>query len=188
MKKQDRQGARTVAELSRRYNVKKSFEKAMGVANDSLATASSAQVTASTANQAAAEAKTGLGEKVGKEENDYVVEMINKATTVLKLTLNRLVVESDNFKLLDDGSVEISGTVTAQEGKIGDWHLGKPSALAGYYEGTALFSETYLRGNGEELTVYMTPEKLYVGKRSGLEVTIDSASWADIVRVVNNAS
>lgn len=187
MKKQDRQGARTVAELNRRYNVKKSFEKAMGVANDSIAVASSAQATASTANQAASEAQSGLGDKVGRTENDYVVEMINAATTVLKLTLNRLIVESDNFKLLEDGSVEISGTVTAQEGKIGDWHLGKPSALSGYYAGTALYSDTYTE-NSEEVTVYMTPERLYVGKRSGLDVTMDSASWADIVRVVNNAS
>ena len=177
MSKQDRQGARTPADLERRYKFGErdaemmqavtAAEKAVNESNDII--------------------NKQLPDKVGREENDYVVEMINKATTVLKLTLNRLVVDSDNFKLLEDGSVEVSGTVTAQEGKIGDWHLGAPSELSEYYAGTALYSDTYTE-NSEELTVYMTPEKLYVGKRSGLEVSMDSVSWADIVRVVNGAS
>lgn len=188
LKKQDRQGVRTAAELDRRYNVK----KVEGVANDSLkaateasATAEESRQTASSASQSASEAKAGLEGKVGKTENDFVVEMINKATTVLKLTLNRLVVDSDNFKLKEDGSVEITGEVTAEGGKIGDWHLGKPATLATHYQGTALYSETYESGVGQT-TVYLTPEKLYIENRSGLEVAIDSASWADIVRVVNN--
>lgn len=149
MNKQDRQGARTPADLERRHKFEKNF-----------------------------------AERVKREENDFVVEMINKATTVLKLTLNRLVVDSDNFKLREDGSVEVSGTITAREGKIGSWNVGSPESLVSHYSGIALYSEEYTE-NGEEVTVYLTPERLFIGKRSGLEVTMDSASWADIVRVVN---
>ena len=161
MSKQDRQGARTVAELNRRYDVK----KAMGVANDSLAAASKA-------NSSAAEAQRGLADKVDKTDDSQVVAMVNRAEDTL--------FRGENFSVTKDG------TLICKAGKIGDWNLGKPSALAEYYDGTTLYSDTYLQEGGEEVTVYLTPEKLYVEKRKDLEVTMDYASWADIVRKVNN--
>ena len=115
LKKQDRQGVRTAAELDRRYNVK----KVEGVANDSLKVASEASATAEESRQAAsmasqgveeakaeaAEAKEGLNGKVGNTEYDTVVDMINKSTAIVKLLANRLVIESKNFSIKENGEV-----------------------------------------------------------------------------------
>lgn len=108
MSKQDRQGARTVAELDRRYNVK----KAMGVANDSLKLAGDSQ-------KLAKEANNEVGKKLGKDDNDQIVEMINKADKILKLLANRLIIESDNFTLSEKGSV-VARDITIQNGKDDD--------------------------------------------------------------------
>lgn len=161
MSKQDRQGARTVEQLNRRYDVK----QAMGVANN-------AQKAATVAHTTAYETQKGLSDKVDKTDDAQVVAMVNRAEDTI--------FRGENFSVTKDG------TLICKAGKIGDWNLGKPSALAEYYDGTALYSDTYLQESGEEVTVYLTPEKLYVGRRSGLEVTMDYASWADIVRKVNN--
>lgn len=98
MRKQDRQGARTVAELNRRYNVKKGVSQAMGAATE-------AEKSAKVASQAASEAQQGLTDKVGKQDYDTVVDMINNATALVRLIANRLVIDSDNFTLTETGSV-----------------------------------------------------------------------------------
>lgn len=52
MSKQDRQGARTVSDLERKYAFKKSFSDVMGIASDSQKAASEAKKTASETSQA----------------------------------------------------------------------------------------------------------------------------------------
>lgn len=161
MSKQDRQGARTVEQLNRRYDVK----QAMGVANN-------AQKAATVAHTTAYETQKGLSDKVDKTDDAQVVAMLNRAEDTI--------VKGENFSVTKDG------TVIAKAGRIGDWNIGKPSDLAEYYDGTVLYSDTFLSESSEEITVYLTPEKLYVGRRTGLEVTLDYVPWADIVRKVNN--
>lgn len=48
---------------------------------------------------------TDLANKVGKDENDLVVKMINEANSVIIIEANRLIVDSDNFELTADGKV-----------------------------------------------------------------------------------
>ena len=107
MSKQDRQGARTVAELDRRYNVK----KAMGVANDSLATSQQA-------SKKAEQASKDVGDKVGKNDTSQIVKMLNEALETVILA-NRLVVNSENFTLSAEGSV-VASDITIQNGKDED--------------------------------------------------------------------
>ena len=114
MSKQDRQGARTVAELDRRYNVK----KAMGVATDSLATSQQAKSNAEQANAVAKEASKSVGDKIGKNDNSQIVKMLNEALETVILA-NRLVVNSENFTLSAEGSV-VARDITIQNGKDED--------------------------------------------------------------------
>ena len=77
------------------------------------------------------------------------------------------------------------GIINAKTGSIGDWKLGKPSEIADLYSGTALYSKTY--SNGEETGIYLTPDRVYITIRNDQESMVDYASWADIIRVVNNS-
>lgn len=51
-----------------------------------------------------------LALKVGRDENDQIVSMINASADVITLNSNRLVVNSDNFKLSREGNVEATGS------------------------------------------------------------------------------
>ena len=180
--KQDRHGARTPADLERKYQFEKRYKDAAKLTETVNKNADSSNQAIEQLSQQYANLSAELGLKLGVDNDGNVVSEINGIATVIKFLANSISIRSDNFELLEDG------TVIAKSGKIGDWNIGVPSELAKYYEGTTLYSDTYLSDSSEEVTVYLTPEKLYVQKRSGLEVTMDYASWADIVRVVNNAS
>lgn len=118
MKKQDRQGVRTPAALERKYRFNKNFTETKRSASDSQRAAVNAQ---NSANEAV---KAAEG-KVDKKDNAQVVKMINEAVDVLNLRANRLSVESTNFKLSADGSLEatnakIKSKVTDSSVEIGD--------------------------------------------------------------------
>lgn len=51
---------------------------------------------------------SAVNSKVGKDDNDQVVSMINESTEVVTFKANRLVIDSDNFKLAEDGSITIT--------------------------------------------------------------------------------
>lgn len=95
MNKQDRQGARTPADLERKYR----FGKNMGAA----------QKAASDATRAAERAVAAAGKSVGREEYDQIVAMLNKATAML----TRLVVNSGGFTL------DAAGNMSARSIKLG---------------------------------------------------------------------
>ena len=130
MKKQDRQGVRTPAALERKYRFNKNFTETKRSASDSQRAAVNAQ---NSANEAV---KAAEG-KVDKKDNAQVVKMINEAVDVLNLRANRLSVESTNFKLSPDGSLEatnakIKSKVTDSSVEIGDGkvHIEAPATEA----------------------------------------------------------
>lgn len=96
MSKRDRQGARTVADLERR-----GIKRAMRAASNSL--------------NAAKKAETEAFGKVGKKEYDAVVEMLNASNAIVRLLAGRLIIESDNFTLDQNGSV-VAKDITLQNG------------------------------------------------------------------------
>ena len=130
MKKQDRQGVRTPAALERKYRFNKNFTETKRSASDSQRAAVNAQ---NSANEAV---KAAEG-KVDKKDNAQVVKMINEAVDVLNLRANRLSVESTNFKLSPDGSLEATNakiksavtdsSVEIRDGKV---HIESPATEA----------------------------------------------------------
>ena len=96
MSKRDRQGARTVADLERR-----GIKRAMRAASNSL--------------NVAKKAETEAFGKVGKKDYDAIVEMLNASNAIVRLLAGRLVIQSDNFTLDQNGSV-VAKDITLQNG------------------------------------------------------------------------
>lgn len=129
MSKQDRQGARTPADIERRINVK----KVAGAVRSSLSAASSAQTVASSAQNVASSAKdaadqasaaaneatASVNNKVDKEDDAQIITMINRSTEIIRLLLNRLVIESDNFTLTETGKVTMSDATIKSSRTVG---------------------------------------------------------------------
>mgnify|MGYP007111659115 CR=1 FL=1 len=129
MSKQDRQGARTPADIERRYNVK----RVEGAANSSLsaassakiaadgasANASSAQNTASAALIFANEAKTEANKKVDKTDDAQIITMINRAEEIIHLIGKRLKIEAENFTLTETGKVTMSDATIKSSRVVG---------------------------------------------------------------------
>lgn len=95
LSKQDRQGARTPADLERRHAFGRSFAEVAGIATDARTTAENASVAT------AAE----------------VINAINTSAEVITLKSNRLIINSDHFTLTAEGDIE------AVRGKLGDWDI-----------------------------------------------------------------
>lgn len=67
-----------------------------------------------------------LALKVGKDENDRIISMINASANVITLNSNRLIINSDKFSLAADGSVTITDGDFA-------WRRREDSATYGHY-------------------------------------------------------
>ena len=105
--KQDRIKPRTVEDLERMYKFK-------AAAQNSRET----QAMASSARQSAEQASKDVADKVGKNDYEEIVRMLNHATEKVVLLANRLIVQSDNFSITEDGDVSVKGKVTSEEVNI----------------------------------------------------------------------
>lgn len=106
--KQDRQGARTPADLSRR------FAEVMGIALD----------TQRAVEDSKKKIDAELSLKLGYDDSNKIIAMINASADIISLKSNRLEIESDNFVLSSDGyltarGVVIEGDISATSGQIG---------------------------------------------------------------------
>ena len=118
MSKMDRQGARTVADLERRYNFGKSFSEVLGIANDAQTHAYQAEEAVEKLERTVSELsifvldeETGLNAKLeAKLDKDKLVSQFN-------LAANEITITSDNFTLTADG------TIKASKGLIGKWNI-----------------------------------------------------------------
>ena len=77
--KRDRQGARTVADLNRRYNIR----EAEGAASSALKASEQAKSNSESAMSAVAD-------KVDKKDYDTVVDMLNASNAIVRLLAGRL--------------------------------------------------------------------------------------------------
>ena len=100
--KQDRIRPRTVEDLERKYN----FMQMDGNTSTSLRSASEAREAASDAKEAASKAEASVANKVGRDEHDEIVRMLNKSTEKVVIESNRLVVESKQISLTEEGDVK----------------------------------------------------------------------------------
>ena len=115
--RQDRQGARTPAELERKYKFKKNISKAINTAEEAKKVATSVS-----------ETDKGLELKVESLEKDVAAKLEmtvqrdenGNLVSELHIGAGKMTVDTDNFKLNEDGTIEahnavLSGSVTAQD-------------------------------------------------------------------------
>ena len=117
--KQDRIKPRTVEDLERMYQFKAA--KKQQTASETLAKESHQM--ASEAQQKAADSVKGLENKVDKTDDAQIVTMINRSTEIVKFLANRLMIESDNFKLSETGSVEAKDIKLSNETEDGEYSV-----------------------------------------------------------------
>lgn len=111
MSKQDRQGSRTPAELERKYKFKKNFNEVKKTAEEAKRVASSVS-----------ETDKGLELKVKALEEDVAAKFEMTVQTdangnlksKVHIGAGMMTVDTDNFKLSEDGSVQVTGSVMAQ--------------------------------------------------------------------------
>lgn len=171
--KQDRQGARTPADLERKYNFEKNFAEIMGVALDAQKSVEESQE----------KINAELSLKLGKDDNDQIVSMLNASADTVSLKSNRLEIQSDNFTLSADGhitaaagniggcsivngvleiananannivarEVDISGKITSEEGYLGSVQITAEGLSCG--EDTFLSSGGIRTSNGSDTTL-----------------------------------
>lgn len=179
-KKMDRQGVRRPADLERKYAFQKRFEEAQKTAE----TATKSAETATRIASSVSETEKGLAIKVQTIENDLNGEGGVHAQLALKIETDAdgklvskvhiegglLTIETDNFTLTENGTIRaengtFEGVVTATEGKIGVWHLGKaiinesPSILLTDVD--ALYSDLIYEP-GYSYRVFLTANGVYV--------------------------
>ncbi len=122
MSRQDRQAARTPADLERRYNFGRSFAELRNIALDAQTHVYTLEETVKKWSQSVGSSLEGvyakLEMKIDYDENDQIVSMLNASADVITLNANRLVVNSDNFSLTENG------TITAKLGVLGGWIIG----------------------------------------------------------------
>lgn len=91
--------------------------------------------------------------KIGKDENDRIVSMLNASADIININANRLVINSTKFKLTAEGEI------TAMSGYIGDWELtnGFLRATANTtFQGYEAVQVTKLTALGVEVRVFAT--------------------------------
>lgn len=126
MSKQDRQGARTPADLERKYNFDRSFAEIMGIATDARLYAENAQNIATSI----AELSDGIVLKVKGLDDDMTevqarldlkVETDAEGNLVSKIHVSsdKFTVDTYNFTLDKDGNVKVTGEINAKSGVIG---------------------------------------------------------------------
>lgn len=130
MNRQDRQGARNVTDLERKYQFDRNFAEIMGVATDARLYAEEARKVAASVS----ETNNGLFLKVKSIDEDLNGENGVHAQLALKVETDangnlqskvhvegdKLTIETDNFTLAEDGTIkaqngEFTGKVTSDE-------------------------------------------------------------------------
>lgn len=260
MSKQDRQGARTITDLERKYNLRnfgESFAEVMGIATDARIVTEELSFRLNTeveridtefervdaeverVNTTIAEMEDRivlfvseeyvnsqirmtsdsillsvsetyaeqeyvdalLELKVGRDDNDQIVSMINASADVIELTSNRLVIESDNFSLSADGTItatncNLNGIFQSEGYAGGEW--GEVTIDGGsieLYGGNGY--ETYLSYKAIELYgidgySYLDSSQLLIGDLSFAESNgtgyVGHWNWNEIEFAVNSAN
>lgn len=135
--KQDRQGARTLADLERKYNFGRSFAEVIGIATDArnataeldkklakeiadvrkeitqtdsglIAKVEAEYTKKTTFAEFANIVSAQLEMKIGEDDSGKLISMINASADIINLNSNRLVIDSDYFKLSYNGVASIN--------------------------------------------------------------------------------
>lgn len=150
--KQDRIHPRTAVDLQRKYGRK--VANTAVVAEDAAKEATQAAASAESAAKAAAEATKDLTELEAKleltlkvNENGEVISEINGVANVIKFLANCISIQSDKFKLAEDGTVEINGGSICIDTKNGRIKIGES------FENLSIETDTGFYGSGCSLGI-----------------------------------
>ena len=103
--KQDRHGARTPADLERKYQFEKRYAEAAKLAETVNKNSGDSQQAIEQLSKQYANLSAELGMKLGVDKDGNVVSTINGVATIIKFLANSISIQSDNFKLSENGSV-----------------------------------------------------------------------------------
>lgn len=134
-------------------------------------------------SQTANQIQLEVNEKV--DENEIIAKLnlaVENGQGIVELTGNSVIIESDNFKLDEEGNAELSGKITSAEGNVGGFTIGDTSLSANIQD-----KYTYTLADAQRATSIangqITPtqedyEKLDVNK----DGIIDKIDAAEILR------
>ena len=117
-----------------------------------------------------------LALKVGKNENDQIVSMLNASANQINIKSNRLTIDSDNFKLT------AAGDITANSGKMNNIYLGADNVQLVSYKflGSAVGMTIKETKSNAHITLMMTGILLDAGDDvSYIEVNNDKTTSAN---------
>lgn len=120
MSKQDRVAARTPADLERKWNLRKNFSEVLGVANDARASAEDAKEEAKELTERVEDVESGLSAQFKltiEEDETKTFSLLDGKATKIHFDSDSIAINSENFKLQEDGSVE------AKKGSFGNAHI-----------------------------------------------------------------
>ena len=146
--KQDRIHPRTAVDLQRKYGRK--VANTAVVAEGAAKEATQAAASAESAAKAAAEATKDLTELEAKLELTLKVNEngeVNGVANVIKFLANCISIQSDKFKLAEDGTVEINGGSICIDTKNGRIKIGES------FENLSIETDTGLYGSGCSLGI-----------------------------------
>jgi phage minor structural protein len=134
-----------------------------------LAQVSAGYVTNNNFNTYKSEATAQLELKVGKNDKDQIVSMLNASASEINITANRLSISSDYFALTK------KGVITATSGYIGGWAIQNDD-----------LRNNWIDSSGNNHIVRLRKDTLYYQKEvSGVAAQPETASWSNIVAAVN---
>lgn len=130
-----------------------------------------------------------LSLKLDKDDNDQVVSMINASADIIRLNSNRIIIDSTNFSLSEDGNIR------AVSGDVGGFTLGETSFIADMIS-HRVETYTYTQNDINRMlniingNIYPTQEDLekYDFDNSGQITTIDTIICGQIINNITNGS
>lgn len=107
-------------------------------------------VTTTTFNEYREAADAELALKVGIDENDRIVSMLNAAAQIITITSNRLIIASDNFTLSAQGKLRCKNAViegSLEAGSVGGFTIAN-GVLTGESQSSSRDTEIYIGPDG----------------------------------------
>ena len=184
--KQDRQGARTVSDLERRYNFGKQFAEIMGVAQDArlAVDATASEIRAEVKQEVSSLTRTTDSITATVEKTEQDVEALQTSSAALQLTANKLLVSVDSVQAdLADQTKEIGSLskhfVFAENGLS---ILNNSTGM-----GILVSEEEVAFSGGHDPTTVITPNEMQTTNQRVLE-RLDLGNYAFIPRSNGNLS
>ena len=161
MRKQDITLPRTPTDLMQRFQFDRTFAEIISAVEGAYSLVSETQQSVSEQSESLKVIGEKLGKKLGYNEKDKAVEMINGASEVVVLK-NRLSIDSDHFKLSENGEIN------ASKGNIGGFAILGNTSSNGFY-GESMVNGSYVETNLTPTFVRVSCDSFAIQRTVSLE-------------------